>query len=232
MVDRVANFLSQEIRFVDRTITIEGRAARKTLDADWTPCSWSVICARTKDARNHMGNKRLRVLIESNLDKYATANRIEKGIIVSSIIDNIRQASNGGGFVKQNKAGIWMEVGDAVAREKVGQAIRESLAKNDPAKIQQRKERKQATRSKKSSLKRMTSLSSETSSASVSTAETSAMTVSSSTSTLNCEPIPQHIESSTMPPLNVEFTNVDFDPLPLEAPIPTSFVIDLEKFHF
>lgn len=231
MVDRVANFPAQEIRFIDQTITIEGRAQRKTLDADWTPCSWSVICSRTKDARNHMGNQRLRVLIDSHLERYATANRIEKGIIVSSIIDNVRQASNGGGFVKQDKAGFWIEVGDAVAREKVGQSIREGLAKKDPTKIQQRKERRKtkAMKGKKWGLTRLTSISSESSGASVSTAETSVMTDSSEKS----QPVPQQIESiSRMPPLCVESADMDFDPLPLESAIPTSFVFDLESLQF
>ena len=230
MVDRVANFEAQEIRFIDQTITIEGRAQRKILDADWTPCSWSVICARTKDARNHMGNKRLRVLVDSHVEKYAKASRIEKGIIVSSIIDSVRQASNGGGFVKQDKAGIWTEVGDAVAREKVGQSIREGLAKKDPTKIQQRKEQRKnkATKDKKRRLKRDTLISSKSSAASVSTAETSAMTLSSEKS----QSAPQQIGSISMPPLCDESVSMDFDPLPLESTIPTSFVFDLENFQF
>ena len=42
------------------------------------------------------------------------------------------------------KTGQYYEVGDAVAREKVGQLLREAIAKRDPAKVSERKERRKA----------------------------------------------------------------------------------------
>ena len=50
---------------------------------------------------------------------------------MSEIVDTVRENSQMGGFVKRDrKTGAWFEVGDSVAREKVGQALRDSLSTN------------------------------------------------------------------------------------------------------
>lgn len=240
MVDRIANFQFQEIRFLDQTsITIEGCIKKKTLDSTWTPCSWSVICARTKEARTHMGNKRLRILVDSHLEKYIVANRIAKGIIVSAIVDSVRNASDGGGFVKQSKAGgIWAEVGDSIAREKVGQMLREEIAKKDPKKMQQRKEQRKAKASKKRALDRSTSTagSSSSSDTSVSTAESSSTpsttTGNSSLGSTSSVQAAMPVLSSSASDSDLELESIDFDPLPLEPVESATFVFDLASFQF
>jgi hypothetical protein len=99
------------------------------LSASFTLGSCDVICARGKEVRNHGGNKRYRTIIEKSLDRYAEAStKYEKSSIVSDIVETIRQTSSNGGFVKQED-GIWYEVGDHLAREKVGQNLRDSLHK-------------------------------------------------------------------------------------------------------
>jgi hypothetical protein len=56
------------------------------------------------------------------------SSKLEKSLIVSSIIDTIREG--GGSFVRQDtRSKTWVEVGDRLAREKAGQAIRASLRK-------------------------------------------------------------------------------------------------------
>ena len=82
------------------------------------PGHMDVICARGKHALEHPGNKRFRALISARLEEYAKAtSKMEKSRIVTSIIDAVRPE---GSFVKE-KAGKWFEVGDHVAREKIGQ---------------------------------------------------------------------------------------------------------------
>jgi hypothetical protein len=49
-----------------------------------------------------VGNRRFRILIQLNLEKYKNSkNRAEKSLIVMSIVDTIREASKTGGFVKK-----------------------------------------------------------------------------------------------------------------------------------
>lgn len=97
------------------------------LPAHFVPGPYDVICARGKEAKNHKGNKRFRVLIQESLEKYSEAKtKIEKSIIVSDIVSAIREASPNGGFVKEEN-GVFYDVGDRIAREKTGQSLRDSL---------------------------------------------------------------------------------------------------------
>jgi hypothetical protein len=85
------------------------------------PGPTDVICARGKRAFNHEGNIRFRRIVESKMDVYSQAKtKLEKTVIVSQIIDGVRQTQPAGGFLREEDE-EWVEVGDAVAREKVGQ---------------------------------------------------------------------------------------------------------------
>jgi hypothetical protein len=53
--------------------------------------------------------------------------KIDKTSIVQSIVDQIRDASPHGGFVRKDTFGNWYEIGTIAAREKVGHAIRDHL---------------------------------------------------------------------------------------------------------
>jgi hypothetical protein len=84
-----------------------------------------------------VGNRRFRVLISLNLEKYSRATtRTGKPRIVTEIVDIVRESSgNGGGFIrKHTHRDKWFEVGICLAREKVGQAIRGELRKRRPVK--------------------------------------------------------------------------------------------------
>ena len=102
----------------------------QTLPPDFTPSNYDVIClGRGKSAASHPGNRRFQITIQLYNDRYASCkSKFEKSVIVSEIVDSVRENSPMGGFVKRDaKTGAWFEVGDSVAREKVGQALRESL---------------------------------------------------------------------------------------------------------
>lgn len=101
--------------------------AMKKLGAFFRHGPFDVICARGKDAKNHSGNIKFRQRIEESREAYAQAgSRLYKSLVVSSVVNWVREASPNGGFVKEID-GIWYEVGDHLAREKVGQALREQL---------------------------------------------------------------------------------------------------------
>lgn len=111
-----------------------------------------VICAKGKEAKEHPANRKLKVLVNASLDRYsACPSKLERSFIVSKILATIRQGEDAdlnnidnvptdavpsseataesflkGGFVRQVQ-GKWYEVGDRNAREKIGQAFRDSL---------------------------------------------------------------------------------------------------------
>jgi hypothetical protein len=52
---------------------------------------------------------------------------MEKGYIISLVVDEIREQAGDGGFVKKDGKGMWYVVGEILAREKVSQAFRDVL---------------------------------------------------------------------------------------------------------
>jgi hypothetical protein len=85
------------------------------------PGAFDVICGKGKNALCHSGNIRFRSLIEEKLSDYAKATtKLEKSTIVSAVLDDVRDKSPLGGFVRCEN-GQWFEVGDHLAREKIGQ---------------------------------------------------------------------------------------------------------------
>ena len=85
------------------------------LPKDFEPQDTDVVIGRGKKARTHVGNQRLRGLIEFMIPEYSAAgsNKDEKSYIIKEIVTQIRKSSPDGGFVKYDKAqNRWFEVGD------------------------------------------------------------------------------------------------------------------------
>lgn len=97
------------------------------LGSNFVPGKYDVLCSRGKVAWSHYGNVFLRELVALNANRYnAAKSRLERTILVSEIVDYIR--SRGTGFVKQElNSDNWIEVGDDLAREKIGQMMRNIL---------------------------------------------------------------------------------------------------------
>ncbi|CAB9502991.1 Nitrilase family, member 2 [Seminavis robusta] len=154
MVDRGHLDQQVNIRFQEEEgITINAPVRQRFMPHGFEPTEWSVICGRGRDCYDHAGNRRLRVMVEENLDKYQeTKNKFQKTLIVTSIIDTVREAcNNGGAFVrKDTKKGRWFEIGDEASREKIGQMLREALIRKCPQKLEAKK-RKRREKTKRSS---------------------------------------------------------------------------------
>lgn len=98
---------------------------KSLLGSDFVPSNYTVLCGRGKDCFNFVGNRRFRIIVDMNLERYALApTKSEKTQIVTDIVELVRMA--GGCFAKKED-GVWLEVGDAVAREKVGALLRDCL---------------------------------------------------------------------------------------------------------
>ena len=110
------------------------RPGMSPLPLTYTPSPYDVICSKGKKSKNHSGNIFIQTLIAQEYTTlYAKAdNKFSKSILVSKVMDTIRQKSsangNGRGFIKQDaKTGQWYELGDVYVREKVSQWLRDTL---------------------------------------------------------------------------------------------------------
>jgi hypothetical protein len=137
-----------------RVFTLDQTAGAKTgrsrLGVDFQPSDLSVICGRGRQ-HNHLGNQRFRMLAGTFVEEYARAdaNKTTKANLVFNIVTMIRQA--GGMFCKYEK-GVWFEVGDRLAREKVSAFFRDLLhtqyRSSSKAKMTLRRARNRKTQSK------------------------------------------------------------------------------------
>lgn len=104
---------------------------------DFTPDNQDIICGRDKQAFNHVGNKRFRVLIARSRETYQNAKTREaKSKITDDIIDTILES---GRFLKYDYVTkLWCVVTRDYAHEKVSHALRSA---KDPRKKKPRKKR-------------------------------------------------------------------------------------------
>lgn len=122
---------------------------RRPLSHDFVPGPYDVICARGKEAANHCGNVRFREIIQRFKPDYARAtSKVEKSLLVSEIVDSVREYSPEGGFVKKF-GGRYYEVGDSVAREKIGQCLRDQLHSKYKSSTKAKKVRRKELRAMK-----------------------------------------------------------------------------------
>lgn len=100
----------------------------KPLPENFEPGDDDVICGRGKKCYTHIGNERFRERVLTFLDEYSmTKSKLDKSGVLSKVVDEVRQYSPNGGFIKQDANGRWHEVGDFLAREKTSQAFRDAL---------------------------------------------------------------------------------------------------------
>jgi hypothetical protein len=126
------------------TSILRNKNSKIQLPANFIPTESTVICGRGKACTTSIGNRRLKSIVNSFLKPYSKAeNKLDKSVIVSSIVGAIKRG--GGNFVKYED-GIWWEVDDAFAREKIGCMLRDYLhtqyRSSAKAKVARRKARK------------------------------------------------------------------------------------------
>ena len=91
-----------------------------------TPHDNDVLCGRGGGTNHHPGNKQYRKLVEERRLEYVNSSKRGKPLLSRSIVEAVRNQSPPGRFLaKDDKAGLWYDIGDQKAREKTAQALRE-----------------------------------------------------------------------------------------------------------
>jgi hypothetical protein len=151
------SFLRKKKFQVEISCPVEAPVENEYLPEDYEPSSKVVICGRGKAAVKHVGNRRYHIVIAMNVSNYMNAkSKPEKTHLVNAIVANIKASSPAQtGFVKQDpKTKRWIALGDEEAREKVGHALRDAVARH-LSDAQKRKDRALFTPSPVSSSSRM-----------------------------------------------------------------------------
>ena len=106
----------------------ESTSKGKLLPLNYEPSKYSVILGRNRTSQEAEGNNHMRGIAKTALHRYSKATcKLEKSRIVTTTISMIhRKCPDGGAFVRLVD-GRWNEVGEHVAREKVGYVFRELL---------------------------------------------------------------------------------------------------------
>jgi len=110
------------------------RTEQVALSEGCQPGEYDVLCGRGRTAYSSVGNQRFYRTIERNMDRYfSLGNRHNKAEIIMEIVASIREA--GGRFLKKDEdSSLWFEIGDKMARDKVGHAFRDTKAKQNKLK--------------------------------------------------------------------------------------------------
>lgn len=105
---------------------------------------YDVVCGRGSVAFNNIGNRRFRIIIGMNVDKYSAIDgRFQKGIFIGNLVDAL-VCEMGARFFKQNKTdGRLVELTEAEIRKKVGHALRDMFAFQESQQQQQQQDVKE-----------------------------------------------------------------------------------------
>jgi hypothetical protein len=117
----------------DAIASLASAHAETPLDPSYQPGAFDVVCGRGKGSYNRQGNKRFRALVATFIPDYQQARtKVDKTAVLSSIVDKVQSFVNPdtglpAQFVKYGKCIGWVQIGDDLAREKVGHAMREAI---------------------------------------------------------------------------------------------------------
>lgn len=110
---------------------------------------FDVLCGRDKQSFNHVGNRRFRVIINMNLQRYLdTKSRFERSEMILALVRELRGEA-GMRFIKRRGCQL-IELNDKLSREKVGHALRDAASQHAGTKGGSSKSSPSATKKKNS----------------------------------------------------------------------------------
>jgi hypothetical protein len=109
--------------------TLASEMEVSVLPADYKPQEFDVFCGRGKGKYNSSGNIAFRNIVRLHVFQYLGAKtKLDKTMVLNSIINKVREQAGGQThFVKKLRDGRWVDIGDELAREKCGHALREAI---------------------------------------------------------------------------------------------------------
>ena len=130
------------------------------LPTTFKPHAYSVIIGKGKMPANATGNRRLKILVNMQIENYANAQfKRDKTFIVSRVMRTVKEACPVGAFVKFDGE-RWWECPDNVSREKIACMFRDNLSSiyrsSNKNKVERRRIKKALQKSKANKLNEKT----------------------------------------------------------------------------
>lgn len=94
------------------------------------PLASDIICVKNKKFLNHPGNVIFRDVIDDFCDEYARADGKQEKMLITKKIVHILKSQYNARFLRPGKDGVWKEINNTLARDKVGHALRFALKKS------------------------------------------------------------------------------------------------------
>jgi hypothetical protein len=90
------------------------------------PSKFDILCGQSRICANHTGNRRFQVILDIYAQKYdGSSSKQEKMSLTKEIVACIQES--GGRFLKYQD-GVWTEISDVTARDKVSHALRTKVS--------------------------------------------------------------------------------------------------------
>ncbi|CAJ1950068.1 unnamed protein product [Cylindrotheca closterium] len=117
-----------------KATTSQAEACASADDVPQDVRPYDILCGRSKTCFNNIGNRRFRITISMNVEKYDTiTNRTERGKFIASLARTFKE-DVGFRFVRISKKNGRVELSDEEIRAKIGHALRDlSKAKAEAA---------------------------------------------------------------------------------------------------
>jgi hypothetical protein len=97
--------------------------SQSTMDS-YSPRPYDILCGRNRNAFNNIGNRRFRITVSMNVEKYGSLrSRYERSKFIASLAQTMKYEA-GFRFLKR-KGGQQIELSDEEIRAKIGHAIRD-----------------------------------------------------------------------------------------------------------
>jgi len=94
-----------------------------------TPTDNDILMGRGGKNNAHIGNEKLRQLARQRASSYLSANKQEKAMIVSNLVQEIHSMPSAGRFLRRHPVSMeWQFVGEQDAREKCFQCLRDAVS--------------------------------------------------------------------------------------------------------
>ena len=132
-IDSQGNLINSVIEnYKNERIRIEEQRRMDSLGVIDFPSPEDILLGRGRPYQGYSGNLKLAEIIESHRRVYQQARRFDKTCIAMQIVNTIKM--NKGRFLqRQAGGGGWVEVDDAIAREKVSSGFRTRTRKAEAA---------------------------------------------------------------------------------------------------